>query len=205
MDREYWAWQVLRPLLDGRPYLPWTEGALRPSVLVTLLNEIALGRRQAIVELGSGASTVVIGRLLAERGGNLTSVEHDPSWATIVREQLEREGLEGVVQLLAAPFEAHSASWAGAPWYSADTIASLPGAIDLLLVDGPPGHGEGMSHSRYPALPALASRLLTDAVVVLDDADREPEREIVERWQKELPEWRFGIDAEIGVAIGRRG
>ena len=147
----------------------------------------------------------MLGRLLAERGGTVTSVEHDPVWASLVRDQLEREGLERLVQLLVAPLEAHSASWSGAPWYSDGSIASLPGAIDLLLVDGPPGHGDGMAHSRFPALPALASRLCTHAVVMLDDADREPEGEIIERWQEELPEWRFGIDAEIGFAVGRRG
>lgn len=173
--------------------------------MVTVLNEIVLGRRGAIVELGSGVSTVVLGRLVAERGGTLTSVEHDSDWANVVHDQLEREGLDRVVQLLAAPLEAHAASWDDTPWYSADAIASLPGTIDLLVVDGPPGYVEGMAHSRFPALPALASRLATDAIVILDDADRDPEAEIVARWQEELPEWQFGIDAEIGVAIGRRG
>ena len=47
-----------------------------------------------------------------------------------------------------------------------------------------------MTHSRYPALPALADRLAADALVFLDDADREPEREIVARWAEEVPDWR---------------
>ena len=25
------AWQVLRPLLDAGPYLPWSAGAMRPE------------------------------------------------------------------------------------------------------------------------------------------------------------------------------
>ena len=89
-----WAWQVLRPLLDGRPYLPWTEGAIRPAALVAVLNEIAFAERRRIVELGSGVSSIVIGRLLAERGGKLTAVEHDPDWAALVRRQVEREHLQ---------------------------------------------------------------------------------------------------------------
>ena len=63
--------------------------------------------------------------------------------------------------------------------------------IDLLLVDGPPGYGEGMERSRYPALPALEPRLAPGAMVVLDDASRPGEREIIERWT-ELG-WRFGV------------
>jgi len=204
LDPDATAWQVLRPLLERRPYLPWTDWALRPAALVAVLNEIVLAKRETIVELGSGVSTVVIGRLLAERGGALTSLEHDPDWATVVRSQLEREDLESTVELLVAPLDAHPEAWEDAPWYSAEMIAMLPSTINLLLVDGPPGHGEGMAHSRYPALPALAGRLSPNALVVLDDADREPEQEIVERWSESLPEWSFAVDTSRGIALGSR-
>ena len=80
----------------------------------------------------------------------------------------------------------------------------VPDGIDLLLIDGPPGYGDGMSHSRYPAMPALADRMAPNAMVFLDDADREPEREIVARWSEALPEWKFGIDAASGLAVGSR-
>ena len=203
-DRDLLAWQVLRPLLDGRPYLPWTEGSLRPAALVAVLNEIVFYERRVIVELGSGISTIVIGRLLAERGGTLTTIEHDPDWSAIVHGQLEREGLAGTVELVNAPLEPHPDAWDEAPWYSLDALAPLPDSIDLLLVDGPPGYGEGMAHSRFPALPALADRLAPHALVILDDANREPEREIVERWQQLLPEWSFGVDDTVGLALGNR-
>jgi len=157
-----------------------------------------------VVELGSGMSTVVIARLLAQRGGTLASVEHDSAWAKLVREQLEQEKLAGRAQVLAAPLEPHERSWSGEHWYSRDAIATLPGAIDLLLVDGPPGFTAETAHSRYPALGALASRLTDDAVVILDDAERQPEREIAERWHEEMPDWQFGIDDEAGIAVGKR-
>lgn len=191
-------------MLGGRPYLPWTEWSLRPAALVTVLNEIVLGRRKTVVELGSGASTVVIARLMAERGGTLVSVEHEPTWADLVGQQLASEGLSDTARVLSAPLGPHDASWSNEPWYSRDAIATLPGAIDLLLIDGPPGFADGNAHSRYPALVELAGRLAPNAVVILDDADREPEREIVERWQQDLPEWQFGIDADAGIAVGTR-
>ncbi len=121
----------------------------------------------------------------------LTSIEHDPAWAAFVRNQLEREDLDGVVDLLVSPLEPNDNSWSEAPWYAAQAIAALADGIELLLVDGPPGYGEGMSHSRYPALPALGGLVAESGLVFLDDADREPEREIVERWSRDLPEWSF--------------
>ena len=145
-----------------------------------------------------------MGRLLAERGGRLTTVEHDPAWAAWVRSEIEREELGHVVELALSPLEPHEGSWSGAPWYPDASISSLPEGIDLLLVDGPPGYGEGMSHSRYPAMDALAGRVAAQGLVILDDAGREPEREIVDRWARENPGWTFGIDPGTGLAFGRR-
>ena len=79
------ALEILRPLLDAGGYLPWTEGALRPAALVVVCNEIVLADRREIVELGSGVSTIVLARLVREREGRLTALEHDPEWAGVVR------------------------------------------------------------------------------------------------------------------------
>ncbi len=146
---------------------------------------------------------MVIARLLAERGGELTAIEHDADWAAWVRSQLELEDLSGVT-VLHAELEPHPQSWAGAPWYSRDVVAGLPAEIDLLLVDGPPGYGDGMERSRFPALGELSDRMAADGMVLLDDADRDPEREIAERWMREHESWTFGVDAELGIALGTR-
>ena len=89
-DRD--ALEILRPLLDAGGYLPWSEWALRPAALAAVCNEIVIADRREVVELGSGVSTVVLGRLLGQRGGRLSSVEHDPAWAGVVRGLLERTG-----------------------------------------------------------------------------------------------------------------
>ena len=201
-ERDWRALQILGPLLDG-PYLPWTEGALRPAALVTIANEIVFGERRQVVELGAGVSTVVLARLMRERGGRLTSVEHDPDWARVVRSQLELEGLEVSAHLVEAPLEPSLGD--GAPWYGRAALTELPAeGIDLLLVDGPPGYPEEMERSRYPALPQLADRLTPGALIVLDDASREGERNVIARWASERPEWEFATIAAEGIAIGRR-
>lgn len=162
-----------------------------------------LGDRREIAELGAGISTVVLARLMRERGGRITSLEHDPRWARVVGSQLEREGLDDVALLVEAPLEGHPLALDGAPWYSQSAVDRLPtSGIELLVVDGPPGYGEGMARSRYPALPALADRLAPGALVMLDDAERDGEREILARWRSELPEWRFSQRGETGLALG---
>jgi predicted O-methyltransferase YrrM len=199
------ALEVLRPLLDGG-YLPWTEGALRPAALAVICNEIVFGDRHEVVELGSGVSTVVLARLMRERGGRLTSVEHDPDWARVVRSQLEREELTNVVELIEGPLEPHPLAPDGAPWYPEAAVAELPNPIDLLLVDGPPGYGEGMERSRYPALPALNDHLAMNAMVVLDDATRPGERDILARWTGDegVFRWLFSVREAEGIATGIR-
>jgi hypothetical protein len=52
--------------------------------------------------------------------------------------------------------------------------------IPMLVVDGPP-RATGAA-ARYPAFPLLQSVLAQKATIVLDDADRPDEEEIVSRW-----------------------
>lgn len=192
------AWHVLRPLLDGRPYLPWSSGALRPAGLVRLCNEIVVRGRTAIVECGSGSSTVVLARLLRERGeGALWALEHDGDWAAFVRTALAREGLDDRAHVVEAPLEGDP------PWYAAAGVAALPERCDLLLVDGPPAVRPGHGRRREPALGRLGDRLTPDATVVLDDIDRPGERAVLDAWEA-TTNWRFERDESAGVAVGRR-
>jgi predicted O-methyltransferase YrrM len=200
------ALQVLRPLLDAGGYLPWSSGAMRASGLVTICNEIVLGDRRRVVELGAGSSTVLLARLLREQGGGATldAIEHDADWAAWVSRRLEREGLASVAQVTLAPLEPHPLGWDGLPWYAQGPLAAtLDGApIDLLLVDGPPAFDAAAARARYPALAALAPFLAPGAVVVLDDVVRDGEAAVLERWERESA-FRFERRPLEAIAIGR--
>ena len=105
-EKDLHAWQVLRPLLDRGGYLPWSTGSMRPAGLVAVCNEIVHGARTRIVECGSGVSTVVLARLMRERGtGRLIALEDDPHWAALMHEQLRREALAGIARVLHAPLQ----------------------------------------------------------------------------------------------------
>ena len=192
------AWHVLRPLLDAGGYLPWSTGTMRPAGLVAVCNEVVHGRRTRVVECGSGVSTVVVARLLRERGaGRVVAIEHDAEWAALVGDLLRREALDGCAQVVHAPLEGDP------PWYAPAALDALPDQVDLLVIDGPPAHAVGQARRRAPALPFFEPRLVPGAAVVLDDLRRPGERDVLARWEAQTP-WRFVVDEHAGVAIGAR-
>lgn len=198
------ALAILRPLLDAGGYLPWSDGAMRPAGLVELCNEIVLGRHRRVVELGSGASTVLLARLLRTTGGRLDAVEHDARWAAWVTEQLAAERLQEVARVTHAPLVPASPDVGAPPYYEAQALRAGigPEPIDLLVVDGPPAFAPGLGLARLPALEVLGDRLGADAVVALDDIARAGEQEVTRRWTAAS-----GLRFEhrpAGIAIGRR-
>jgi predicted O-methyltransferase YrrM len=188
---------------------------MRPAGLATVCNDIVLNGRRRVVELGSGVSTVLLARLLCQRwplgGFRVGAVEHDAHWAQWVSEQLDREGMGSDVVVVHAPLAPHPRAVAGLSWYDdAALIAGLRDTlggdrIDLLLVDGPPAYAAGHGLARYPALPVLCDWLAPGATVVLDDAERPGEQEVLRRWERET-----GLDFDrradqAGVAVARVG
>jgi predicted O-methyltransferase YrrM len=200
------ALNVLRPLLDAGGYLPWNSGAMRASGLVTICNEIVLGGRRRVVELGSGTSTLLLARLLRDQdeGGTLDAVEHDARWAAWVRERLAQEGLSDVARVTFAPLGTHPFAVDDLEWYDPEALAgALRGdPVDLLIVDGPPAYAPGAGLARYPALPAVLPSLSPDAIVVVDDVIRTGEAEILGRWEAETG-FVFERRELEAIAVGR--
>jgi predicted O-methyltransferase YrrM len=165
----------LRDLLQvSYPLRPMRGFAAGPDFLLELVRVVDERKPKLVVELGSGVSTVVISARL-KGVGRVVSLEHDAGFAGLTREELARQELDGeVVHAPLAPVLVGGKTW---QWYQVP-----PGldAIDVLVVDGPPASTGALA--RYPALPLLASRLSPGAVVLVDDAARGDEREMVERW-----------------------
>ena len=194
---------VPHPVLNAEAQLDWSDGAMTPAGLAAVCAEVAGRRRRRIVECGSGFSTLVLARLLHNRGGRLVSLEHDPAWATRVRRDLAAAGHAQIAQVALAPLEPHPLARDDLRWYAQRALRALPRRIDLLLVDGPPAFEPEVELSRYPALPALAERLVPDATVVLDDIDRPGELRILEAWERDC-DFRFEVRPAERIAVGRR-
>ena len=186
--RDIIAMQALAPL--SSTYLPWSQSAMRPSSVAAVLNEIVIHQRRTIVELGSGVSSCYIARLLRNRDGHLWTVEHDEKWADLVEQLLAAEGLSDRVTVVRAALAPLAAAWPDedSSWYEReilrDSFADL--SIDLLVVDGPPAYQVGKGHSRYPAALFFAPMLADDYAVILDDAHRPGEQDILDRWEEQL-------------------
>ena len=157
---------------------------LSSQALQEVVRHVLLDQPKVVVECGSGASTMWIGRALRRVGeGRLISLENSADWVAIVTGMLHYEGLSSV-EVRHAPMEPIQVARHEQPWYSASALADVE-EIDLLLVDGPPGRTTKLA--RYPAVPALREKLRPGATVMLDDCHRRDERETLRRWLDEVP------------------
>ena len=150
------------------------------------MERVIVDQPRAIIEVGSGLSTLLSARALEEVGadGHVFTLEHEMHWLEVTNAGLHEHGLEHRATVLHAPLtevKIDSEIW---KWYDLEAI-NLPTGVGLLLVDGPPQSTGSLA--RYPALPALLPYLADDAVIFLDDGIREDETEVAERWAAEIP------------------
>ncbi len=165
--------------------------ALTPDAAVILAREIAIRRPETIVELGSGVSTVMVGRLLRQMGcGHLISLDHDPDWAKETRRHILANGLQDYVEVLDAPLTRQQFDGKNFDWYQVPEQLRHIEQIDMLTVDGPPQTTDATVLARYPALPAFADQLSEHAVIYIDDAKRDTEKEMVKKWLQQYPGWK---------------
>jgi len=198
--RQIQALLALEKELDLGAHLPPLRGwAASPDFLLVLTNHVKQRRPETIVECGSGASTVVLAKCLQRLGkGHVYSLEHDPVYAEKTRRSLAEAGLSDWATIIDAPLVEHrigSETW---QWYSLDGFPDV--AIDMLVIDGPPWFVSPLA--RYPAGPKLFPKLTREGAVLLDDAARDDESRIIERWRIEWPRFAFvDYDTEKGTAL----
>jgi len=131
-----------------------------------------------ILECGSGLSTLLLGAVAQARGMRMWALEHDPTWANRVQSYLHKYRIYSVTVSL-APIR----SYGDFDWYSLASLQTLPGKISLVICDGPPGGTRG---GRYGLVPVMMDKLSADCTILLDDAAREEERAIADRWGRML-------------------
>lgn len=181
------------------PLPPLRQWAGSPDFLLELAKSALSNKPQTIVECSSGSSTLVTARCCQLNGfGHVYSLEHEPAFAEATRRNLRDSGLDEWATVIDAPLKDHHHEGQKYPWYD---ISQLPGAsIDLLVIDGPPAELAPMA--RYPAGPELFPRLSNRALVLLDDADRPDEEEIVKRWVRAFPQIKARhLQTEKGLCI----
>jgi predicted O-methyltransferase YrrM len=163
--------------------------------LTRIVDHIETHRPAHVVELGSGASTLVTARALQLHGGGvLTSFDQHRDFVETVRAWLDDYRLPARIDharlVPAAP------PWPGL-WYD---LPKLPESIDLLLIDGPPW-------TLHPLVRGSAERLFDriapGGMVMLDDASRPGERVIASRWRRHWPDFEWTFSSGIkGTLVG---
>jgi predicted O-methyltransferase YrrM len=187
----------MKPSVGVPPSGGW---AMDAENLLAVVDTVEAESPGLIVELGSGASSVWLGYALKRIGaGRVVSIDHDAQYAELTRDHLRRHGLDHIVEVRVAALGTLADFDHKAPWYELGVFSDLHD-IDVLLVDGPPKSTGELA--RYPALPALADRMAEHAIVMLDDAHRPDEQNILERWRLELPEFE-AVDVPGGSHLAR--
>ena len=185
------------------PLPPMRVWAISPdfaNVAIALIRERKPG---LVVEVGGGISTLITGYCLQELGkGSVVSLEHSKDFQEKTLANVREHQLQDIATPVYAPLKEvviQNKSWR---WYDTEYVRNL-GPIDMLIIDGPPAKTQPLA--RYPALPLLFDQLSDNAVILLDDAFRADEREIVKLWQREFVGFvREEVGAEKGAVILRR-
>lgn len=183
---------TLFSVLQLRAPLPATRGWAASPDFLSLLLRLAVSRRpRLIAELGTAASTLVLGyasRLVPDC--RVVSVDHDADHHRRYRGLMAAHGLDDRVTLLLAPLRSIELNGHAFQWYDTAVLDGLAN-IDLLVIDGPPAILQ--SYARYPALPILGDRMALGSMVVMDDGNREDERVIAQRWIARELGWRLEL------------
>ena len=145
---------------------------------------------RTILELGSGSSTIIIARTLQIMGISPElhiSVDHESRFLSNTQELARNNRVDQLVNFEHCPLQPLADF--DLPWYS--RIPELVGhtKLDLVVIDGPPAYAENMGNAREPALTVLRPYLNDNAVIILDDANRVGEQDVVAAWLKQYPEF----------------
>lgn len=187
--RQVEAVHQLLSCVKGSKPMPATGGwALTADTLLYLRDWILSNSPKKILEIGSGASSVWLGMAARDVGCKMISFEHSSKYAEVTTRLLDDFDLGNTVQLIYSPLEPLTVLEKQYSWYTLRSLEKIGGDFDLLVVDGPPESTGELA--RFPALPVLEPRLNRHATILLDDAQRPSEIEILRQWRGMYPEFR---------------
>jgi hypothetical protein len=172
----------IRALLAGLPCGGWAMHGATIDRLVAVVNT---KRPRFVAEFGSGTSTLAVAHVLAHLHGDetrLVSFDQDLRWMRHTRERLDERGLTDVVQLVHLPL---GPGPGGSPVRCYEMTDEGRAALtahppELVVVDGP---SLISGASRLGVVDLVAPFLASTATILLDDAFRDAELCVAERWR----------------------
>jgi hypothetical protein len=179
--------------------------------LLHLVKQLEKNEYDAVIELGSGTSTLVIAQTLAHQSKNnkrnkttsFISFDHLDKYYQITLARLQAMRLTSKVHLIHAPLADYMAPDGNTySYYScqkhlsalAEKLVHSPRL--LVVVDGPPGSTG--KHARYPIGPMLLQHFKNAHVdILLDDAVRPDEKSVVTLWNNDFSHASLTIEEEM--------
>lgn len=169
--------------------MPATGGwALSPVGTLEIVRKIQEVKPTAVLECGSGTSTIWMAMALRKLGGGrVYALEHDPDHVETTRSLIDDHGLAQYAEILHAPLKEYRAGDATITWYDDAALGDIP-PVGVMLIDGPPAAvTDGRSHT----LRFTKHLLANEAWLFADDYNRLPERSMVQTWLQHHPELRL--------------
>lgn len=187
------------------PLPPMGGWVISPDFGKIIVDLVLEKKPKIILEASSGVSTIIASYCLKQLGeGTVISLEEENKYAEVSNNALIKHGLKDIANVIHAPLkeiEIEGKKWI---WYDLTKIKDIK-PIDMLIIDGPAQYGREQPMIRYPALPLLFDSLSDEAIIILDDADRKDEKNIVELWLKQFNCFEVErIDTEKGTVILHR-
>lgn len=163
------------------PTTSWPVDAAMAGVLARLVVEFD---RRDIVEFGAGASSLVFAAAMSRgRGGRLTAVEEDVRWSRDSWRRVEATPrVDACMIASGVVFRADRTGVYHGYSLAAKAAAVARGPFDLALIDAPDGY-----YGRDGALHLIYEALAPGALIVVDDARRRKERDMMARWMRTYP------------------
>ncbi len=190
----------------NHPLPPMRGYAAAPDLANTLISLIKEQKPKLILEAGSGVSTLIGSYCLQTLGeGKVISLDHDKTYADLSSKNLFKHELQDIGTVVHAPLTEIALKGKTWLWYETTELLKVikNQSIDLLVIDGPPWNTQNLA--RYPALPILFDLLSENAIILIDDAARKDEQEILNLWMKEFNCFQLELlDSDSGTAILRR-
>jgi hypothetical protein len=156
-----------------RKILPYGGSAISSQTAEFIIDFLREKKPKNILEFGSGTSTFIFADYAKSTGAKVTSLEH-LKWA--MDETLDLLGeYKEYVDLRYAPINLD---------VSQEYQSEIPLGIDFVLIDGPPAYG-GINHiGRESTLPQIYNYLDNNWNILIDDADRDHEKNCIKMWQE---------------------
>lgn len=160
---------VLLDLIYGWANGSWSTGPEYAQVCMEAGEQVD----GPILECGSGLSTLLLGWATRHSGAEVWAFEHKEEWADQVRKELDKYDLNNVT-IFTTPLR----DYGNFVWYD-PPLGDLPEDFGLVVCDGPPGDVKG---HRYGVVPVMREHFAPNVLILMDDADREGERRVLDKW-----------------------